>query len=297
MLFAGLKYFVTEAVMGLWRGRRSTVLSTLTIAAALFVLGVFLTVAANLDALVERWSAAAELSVYLQDDVSLADRAEVQRALRNHRLVREVQFVTREQALGRFRRDFPDLAPAVADAAAHPFPASFEARLAGEAPGGDGLEALAGRLRKMRGVTDVRYDRLWLQRLQAIASLVGWAVALLGAVLALAAALTVSNVVRLALFVRRDEVEIMELVGAPLSFIKGPFVVEGILQGALGSVIALLALFIATAAVRGRLASAAPGLIDAGSISGLPAGMAVLVVAGGMAVGCLGALLAARRLA
>lgn len=297
MLFAGLRYFVSEAVIGLWRGRRSTALSTLTIAAALFVLGVFLTVTANLDALVARWSAAAELSVYLQDEVSLADRAEVQRALRGDPLVREVQMVTRDEALARFRRDFPDLAPAVAAPQAHPFPASFEARLAGGASDGNGLDALATRLRGMRGVSDVRYDRLWLRRLQAIASLVGWGGALIGAILALAAALTVSNVVRLALYTRRDETLIMELVGAPLSFIKGPFVVEGILQGALGAAIALVALALATAVARGRLAAAASGLVDAGSIVGLPFSMAALVLAGGMAVGCLGALLAARRLA
>lgn len=295
MLFAGLKYFVGEAVMGLWRGRRSTALSTLTIAAALFVFGVFLTATANLDALVARWSAAAELSVYLQDDVSLADRAEVQRALRGDPLVREVQLVTRDEALARFRRDFPDLAPAVA-AQAHPFPASFEARLGEEARGGAGLDALASRLRRMRGVSDVRYDRLWLQRLESIASLAGRGGALLGAILALAAALTVTSVVRLALISRRDEVQIMELVGAPLSFIKGPFVVEGILQGALGGVIALVALAIATSVARGRLAAAASGLIDAERIVGLPLGTAALVVVGGMAVGCLGALLAARRL-
>jgi cell division transport system permease protein len=296
MLFAGLKYFVSEAVLGLWRGRRSTALSTLAIAAALFVLGVFLTVTANLDALVARWSEAAELSVYLQDDVSLGDRAAVQRALRGDPSIRDVQFVTRDQALERFRRDFPDLAPAVPPAAAHPFPASFEARLAREASNGASLDALAARLRTMRGVTDVRYDRAWLQRLQAIASLVGWGSAALGVILALAAALTVANVVRLALFSRRDEIQIMELVGAPLAFIKGPFIVEGILQGALGAVIAILALALATAVARGRVAAAAGGLIDPGAISGLPGPTAVLVIVGGMVVGCVGALFAARRL-
>ncbi|HSK10313.1 MAG TPA: ABC transporter permease [Vicinamibacterales bacterium] len=296
MLFAGLKYFVTEAAVSLWRGRRSTLLSTLTIAAALFVLGVFLTVTANLDRLVARWSAAAELSVYLQDDVSLADRAAVQRALRADGLVRDVQFVSRDEALDRFRRDFPDLAPAVGSAGAHPFPASFEARLTEAGGASASLDALAVRVRRMPGVTDVRYDRLWLQRLQAITSFVAWGGALLGAVLALAAALTVSNVVRLALFSRRDEIQIMELVGAPLSFIKGPFIVEGVIQGAVGAIVALATLAAATGLARGRLAAVAPGLLDADAMVGLPGGAAALVLAGGMAVGCIGALLAARRL-
>jgi cell division transport system permease protein len=96
------------------------------------------------------------------------------------------------------------------------------------------VDGLAQSLRDTRGVADVRYDRQWLNRLLSaigIVRTVGW---VLGAVLTIAAALTVANVVRLALYARRDELEIMQLVGAPTSYVKGPFVMEGVLQVASG---------------------------------------------------------------
>ena len=94
----------------------------------------------------------------------------------------------------------------------------------------------------MPGVADVRYDRRWLDRLASLSAFVRYAGFILAGVLVLAAGLTVANVVRLALYARRDEVEIMELVGAPMAFIRGPFVCEGIIQGGIGAVLALAAL-------------------------------------------------------
>lgn len=289
-----LKYFLTEAVVSLWRGRRSTVLSTLTIGAALFVLGVFLAATANLERLVERWGAAAELSVYLRDDATAGDRAAAENALRADRLVSMVEYVSKDDALARFRRDFPDLASATLGAPGNPFPASLEARMA-DAKGSAAVDDLVARVGRMAGVADVRYDRDWLERLAAIAAFVRWAGVLLASVLILAAALTVSNVVRLALVARRDEIEIMELVGAPVAFIRGPFIVEGILQGAVGALAALAAVRVGVALAKSRLGAAAPGLIDAASIVSLPLSTEALVLLGGMLVGCFGGVVASRR--
>ncbi len=109
----------------------------------------------------------------------------------------------------------------------------------------------------MPGVADVRYDRRWLDRLASLSGFVRYAGFILAGVLVLAAGLTVTNVVRLALYARRDEVEIMELVGAPMAFIRGPFVCEGIIQGGIGAVLALAALRIVLELATSRLAAAA----------------------------------------
>jgi len=290
-----LKYFLGEAFVSLWRGRRSTALSTLTIAAALFVLGVFLVATANLERLVERWGAAAELSVYLRDDATPGDRAAAENALRSDRSVSAVEYVSKDDALARFRRDFPDLASATLGAPGNPFPASLEARMT-DGGRGAAVEGLVARVGRMAGVADIRYDRDWLERLAAVAAFVRWAGVLLAAVLVLAAALTVSNVVRLALVARRDEIEIMELVGAPVAFIRGPFIVEGILQGAIGAVTALAAVRVGVAIARSRLGAAAPGLIDPANIVSLSLSTEALVMLGGMLVGCFGGVVASRRL-
>jgi cell division transport system permease protein len=295
-VIAGVKYFVTEAFVSLWRGRRSSILSVLTITIALFMLGLFLLLSENLERMVTEWGRSAELSVYLIDTVTTAERDAVEAALRSDASVAGIEQVSQEAALARFRRDFPELAPATEGAPENPFPASLEARLAAPTVNGATLEKLARRVAAMPGVADVRYDRRWLDRLASVGRFVRWAGLALAAVLILAAALTVTNVVRLALYARRDEVEIMELVGAPMVFIRGPFVCEGIVQGGIGALLALLLLRVGLDVARPRVASFAAGVVDASSIQFLAWSTIAILVLGGMAVGCLGGLVAARRL-
>jgi cell division protein FtsX len=144
-------------------------------------------------------------------------------------------------------------------------------------------------------VADVRFDRRWLERLGQIASGVRWAGWILGAVLLIASVLTVATVVRLALHARRDEVDIMQLMGAPIGLLRGPLVVEGILQGGAGAIVALVALYAGYVLVRGRVLAVIGPAFDAASFGFLPGGMSALVVLVGMTVGCAGGYLAARH--
>jgi cell division transport system permease protein len=295
-VIAGVKYFFTEAFVSVWRGRRSSVLSMLTITIALFMLGLFLLLGENLDRMVAEWGRSAEFSVYFHDAATTAERGAVEAALRADPAVAGFAAVSKESALARFRREFPELAPATDGAPENPFPASLEARLAAPAADAAALEALARRLATMSGVADVRYDRRWLDRLASVARFIRWSGLSLAAVLVFAAALTVTNVVRLSLYARRDEVEIMELVGAPMIFIRGPFVCEGIIQGGMGAVLALALLRLGLDVARPRVAAFAAGVVDASSLQFLAWGTIGVLVFGGMAVGCLGGLVAARRL-
>ena len=295
-MIRGLGYFVTEAFLSLWRGRGSSVLSVLTISIALFMLGLFLLLSANLQRVVDEWSRSAEFSVYLRDEAAAPERDAVRRALAEHPAIAGIDAVSKEAALERFRHNFPELAPATVGAPDNPFPASFEARLKSSNVQASELGRLAERIGTMPGVADVRYDRRWLDRLASLSAFVRHAGFVLASILVLAAGLTVANVVRLALYARRDEVEIMELVGAPTAFIRGPFVCEGIIQGGIGAVLALAALWIVLGLASSRLAAAAGGMFDVQALTFIPGASIALVVAGGMAVGCLGGLVAARRL-
>jgi cell division transport system permease protein len=292
-----LSYAFEEATRSLWRGRQSGVLSTATIALALFVLGAFLLVTANLERLGSEWSSAAELSVYLRDDISATDRAAVERLLAPGDLVAGSEYISKADALARFKSTFTDLAPAVDGLGENPLPASYEVRLRAGSPGAAptaGVDALATKLRQASGVADVRYDRQWLSRMLSaigIVRAVGWA---LGALLTFAAALTVANVVRLALYARRDEVEIMHLVGAPSVYVRGPFVMEGVLQGGLGALAAVLALGAAFLALRARYLTPLAQAANVTAVEFLPVEVCLLLVIGGMAVGCVGGLVAAR---
>jgi cell division transport system permease protein len=287
------RYAMEEAALSLWRGKQAGLLSTATIALALFVLGGFLIVTANLQQLGAEWSNSAELSVYLNDDVTPADRQAVEAALAPGDVVASREFVSKADALARFKQTFGELAATMDGAGDNPLPASIEVRLRPGPGTGAAVDALGARLREMPGVADVRYDRQWLNRVLSAIAVIRGVGLVLGIILTVAAALTVANVVRLALHARRDELEIMQLVGAPQAFIRGPFVMEGVLQGGVGALLALVALGAAFLALRGRYLTPLAAAMNMNSISFLPVELCVLLVLGGMAVGCLGGLVAA----
>ena len=289
-----LRYAFDEALASLWRGRQAGLLSTATIALALFVLGAFLLVTANLERLGAEWSTTAELSVYLADEATASEREAIETSLSQSELVAAKEYVSKNDALARFKQTFGELAVAIDGLGDNPLPASIEVRLRPGSASGAGLESLGSRLRQAPGVADVRYDRQWLDRVVSAIGIVRGVGLILGTVLTIAAALTVANVVRLALHARRDELDIMQLVGAPGAYLRGPFVMEGLLHGGLGALVALAALAVAFFALRARYLSPFASAVNLSSVQFLPIGFCALLVVGGMVVGCIGGLIAAR---
>lgn len=288
-----LRYALDESLRSLWRGRQFGLLSTATIAVALFVLGGFLVVTANLDRLGAEWSSAAELSVYLKDDVTDDERHAVEAAVAPGDVVAGSVYVSKAAALTRFKQTFGDLSGAIDGLGDDALPASYDVRLRPGSPEDLRVDTLAARLRQTPGVADVRYDRQWLDRLLSAISLVRGVGLVLACVLTAAAALTVANVVRLALHARRDEIDIMQLVGAPGLYIRGPFVMEGMVQGGIGALVALGALAVAFVAIRTRYLVPLASTVSLSSVRFLPPELCVALVVGGMAVGCFGGLVAA----
>lgn len=291
-----LQYFFSEGWASLWRARGAALLAIGTIGVGLFVLGVFLLLNANLQQLVDRWSESAELSVFLAEGATPEQLKAIDELVAASRLTVGREYVSKEQALARFRDDFPDLAPAAGALARNPLPASFELRLRPDAREVSGaIDGLVTTLSTMDGVDDVRYDRQWLARLNAVvrgARIVG---GMLVAMLGLAAAMTVANVVRLGAAARRDEIEIMQLVGAPLAYVRGPFVAEGILQGGAGAILALAALAAVFMFLRSRFGELVAAALGTSGLTFLSLPVLVVLLTGGMALGYLGGYVVARR--
>jgi cell division transport system permease protein len=287
-----IQYAFDEAIASLWRGRTSGLLSTATIAVALFVLGAFMILTSNLDRLASEWSRSAEMSVYLADDATQETRSAVESALAPGSVVVSYQFISKAEALQRFKQTFTDLAGATETLGGNPLPASYEVRLQAGEGVQETVDQLAATLRQTPGVSDVRYDRQWLDRLQSAVSVLRGVGFLLAAFLTMAAALTVANVVRLALYARRDEIEIMRLVGAPDTYIRGPFVMEGVLQGGAGAAVALALLAAVFLLVRSRYLMPLATALNLSSVRFLSLELCIVLLAGGMLVGCLGGFVA-----
>ena len=290
-----LQYFFSEAAESLWRNRKAAVLSMLTIAAGLFVLGFFLMINANIDRIVGRWSDAAELAVYLRDDAQPDQVATVKAMLTTSGLADSVQYVSKDDARREFARDFPDLAAAATGLERNPFPASFAFRLNTRAQSSTGaVENLAATLEGVAGVADVRYDRTWLARLNATVRVIRGVGLVIVVLMALASALTVANGVRLAAIARRGEIEIMQLVGAPFAYLRGPFIAEGLIQGGLGAVVAIVLLLGTFGAIRARFGTVMADTVGLTGMAFVPTEVLLLLVVGGMALGCLGGFAVAR---
>jgi len=287
-----LQYAFDEAIASLWRGRTSGMLSTATIAVALFVLGAFLVVTTNLERLGAEWSRSAEMSVYIDDDATADNKAGIEKILAPSSLILGFTFVSKNEALERFKQTFADLAASAETLGGNPIPASYEVRLQTRPGRQVAVDELAERLRVSEGVVDVRYDRQWLDRLAAAVSVLQGIGLVLGAFLTLAAALTVANVVRLALYARRDEIEIMQLVGAPDVYIRGPFVMEGVLQGGIGAGLAVAALAGIFLLTRSRYLTPLAAAVNLSSVRFLSLELCLLLLGGGMLVGFFGGLVA-----
>jgi len=291
-----VEYAFRQGGASLWRSRGSSAFAVLAIALALIVLGALLIVTWNAEQLLARWSSAAEFSVYLRDDATSDQRGAIDTAIDQSGLSDGREYVSKAEALTRFRREFAELSELTSSFDENPFPASIEVRVR-QGADHETAEALVKRLIAMPGVADARYDRDWLTRVSAGLGTIRAAGVALALLMAIAAAVTVATVVRLGLRARREELEIMELVGAPLAFIRGPFVAEGFLQGGIGALLAIAALWVGFLVAMAWWGTDLNSLLGGGSVQFLPIRLCLYLILGGMLVGSAGGLVAAREAA
>jgi cell division transport system permease protein len=290
-----IDYAFREGWKNLLRGRGSSASAVGAIALATVVLGSLLLATWNVERLIAQWTAASEFSVYLSDEATSEERGAIESAIDGSGIADGREYVSKADALTRFRREFTELALLASGIDENPFPASVEVRIRADAERDGRAQALVRQVAMLPGVADVRYDREWLTRVTAGLDAVRSTGFALGLLMALAAAVTVAGVVRLGLQSRHDEIEIMQLVGSPIAFIRGPFIAEGVLQGGLGAIVALGVLWLGFAVVGAWWGAELAAVLEGDPLSFLPARLCAALVAGGMVVGAIGGFAASRH--
>lgn len=281
-----------RAAVNLWRARLPSLVSVLTIGLALFIGTAFVLGLLTARSLLTSWGAQASMTLYLDPALAEGRAQQIAQELRARGDL-EVQYVPPAAALQRLRADLGELGSALEGLTQNPLPPSLEIRPRQPLPGA-AARVLAAEMGEIEGVRDVEFGREWLEKLDALGR--GLRAFGAGALLAVigAALLVVANTIRLAVYARRDEIEIMKLVGATDGYVRAPFLMEGALQGLLGATIAVGAVF---AAQRWLLPRAAQAFEFAAGVSAphlLPLhGAAIL--AGGALVGFFGSWIAVAR--
>jgi cell division transport system permease protein len=291
-MIALLRYSIGEASLSLARGWRAGLLAIAIIAAAVFIAGAVLLVSINVDRILERLAATAELTIYLKPGEGDQRRAAVAGVLSAHPTVSSSNFVGADAALARFRRELPELAALVGTLEENPLPSAFDVRLR-DGVTDEATRSLVQALQATGAVEDVRYDRRIFDRLSDGLRIVRQGGFILAAVIVLAAIVTITSVLRLAYLTRRDETAVLFLLGMPPSAIRGPFVVEGMLQTLAGALAAVLLLWAAFGAVNAQIGPEIGQAFGTGAAVFLPRGLVAILVVASVLVGALAGLVAA----
>ena len=286
---------VREAVVGLWRSRGSTLLTVLTIGVSFYLLGGFVLLSENLARIGSEWRRESVAQIFLLESAGEAQRQAIESELKADPGVSEWRFRTREEALESFSRVFGSLSDLPRALGSNPFPASYEVALRAEDHGRASLEVRLERWRGLAGVEEVQADIDWIDSLRRLARGVQAAGAVLGLLLAASTLFTVVNVISLAAHVRRDEISIMQLVGATSGWISGPFWVEGAVQGLLGGSTGLALLRLTLWGVEWARAHGPAFVASAGSPAFLSSGSALGLLAASTLMGFAGSAFAVRR--
>jgi cell division transport system permease protein len=283
--------------MRAWRPGRGDLrvhaLSIFSLAVAFVCLAASLLVVTNLAAVRDRWSRAGRATVYLRDDASAHEIADLTRALEQTPGIKRVRHVSSVEARREVVVDESDAALAALPPSA--FPASLELGFTDDIPEGE-LDAIALKLRALPAVETVETYERWTERLSSLLGGGVTASLALAIVVMCAVVSVISSTMRLLLSRRRVEVEVLKLVGATNTFVRRPFVIEGAMQGAAGAGAAIVLLGALFLLVRGRFDHELANLLGL-SPTFLPWSMSFGLVALGGLLGAATALISLRRMA
>jgi cell division transport system permease protein len=215
--------------------------------------------------------------------------------VQSERAVKAVSFTSKDEALTAFKRELQGRESLLEGLGENPIPASLQLKLHEPYQTPEGLKQLTASLARLEGVEDVLYGQEWVDRVAGLVRLLRLLGLSVGLVLGLASLLIVSNTIRLAVHARAEEIEVMRLVGATHLHIRVPFVLEGMLQGILGALLAIGLLFAVYRATLWQLQLTPGQIFGIGVGSFLQARWAVAMVLAGAGLGAFGSLISVGR--
>jgi cell division transport system permease protein len=282
------KLVVSEAARSVTANLSTAFAATMTVLIGMFLLGLFLALGSWVVSWSDHVKNQLEVKVFFVDDVTPKQVDAVRVHLEQDDRVKEFQFVSKDEALARMRKRYPEL---TANLPSNPLPASYEV-LPKDA---DDVKAIAADLRqqKLAGVERVKDGQQTSERILQVARVIEIVFLVAVVVLLAASILLIANTIRLSIFSRRREIEVMKLVGATNWFVRGPFMVEGLLTGAAGAVGAIVLLLLgkelALPSILGHIDTSSDVQALAFSL------IALILLLVGLSVGALGSGLTLRK--
>jgi cell division transport system permease protein len=284
-----VKLLSREALLSFRRAPLLSALSITTIAFSLFTVGLFGLVAVNLRQALRGLEERVEIVAFVLRGTPSETIAVASQDISAFPEVKDVNYVSEEEALQRARTELVEFRDAYRDLQVNPLPASIEIRMKEGYRDAASVDRVAQRLKGFGFIEDVRYGREWVQKLDSLRNITGLVGLVIGMAFAAVAVVIIGVTIRLTILQRAREISIMRLVGATNWFIRGPFLLEGALKGLLGGLLSVVLCYAGYILFRDK---------SGGTLSGLvffrPEHMALIVVFG-VLLGLCGSLVSVGR--
>jgi len=226
-------YFLKKALENFRINPFLSLVTLSTIAISMLILGLFALIYFNVQQFLQQWGDELQVTAYLEEKLSPEQTEELRSKVADWPAVEKIT-----RALARFRSQLREYAGILEGLRANPLPASLEIQLRPQVSRGENIEELSSRLERQPGVAEVQYGKRWMAKLRIFVDVLKLVGVTVGGLLLLATIFVVSNTIKLTFYSRQEELEIMRLVGATDFFIKAPFLIEGLLHGLCGALLA-----------------------------------------------------------
>lgn len=236
-------FFLSRAVTNIRQNAFVNIVTIGTITLALLIVSLFLLIYVNLEGAAENWSERVQVTVYFNDELAPPELKSFQEKISALTGVSRVTYVSRSEALKRFTSRLKGQETLLEGVRPEILPTSLEIALKSSHRDTASVENFVAALKRIPGITEVQYGEEWVRRFNSFLNFMRLFGALLGGFLVVTVIFIVSNTIKLTIYSRRDELEVLALVGATRGFIRAPFLIEGLIQGMAGSILSAFLLF------------------------------------------------------
>lgn len=230
-IFGRMGYFFSRAIANLRQNLLVSALTVGTISLSLLIIALFLLVYVNLEKVAETWSEKVQLTAFFDKELTNEEFSTLRGRIASLGGTEKIIYVSKNEAMKRFRARLKGQETFLEGVAPDILPSAIEISLNKASRSSEAVDSYASRLKTIPGISEVQYGEEWVRRFNTFLNFMRLIGALLGGFLVLAGLFIVSNTIKLTIYARKEELEVLGLVGATRFFIKAPFLIEGILQG------------------------------------------------------------------